>query len=143
MYLDNLNKDIKEIIFDNLLERKDIYNFLSINKNFNQIKYYINYKVIKNIFLVKNWFHKKYTNDMELLGIIIWCKQFLSTITESEREIFKYILQEKYFSTAFIEKNLHEKISVKTYKYRNNNKINIITPYNIINDCFFKVLNMI
>ena len=80
---------------------------------------------------------------MELLGIIIWCKQFLSTITESEREIFKYILQEKYFSTAFIEKNLHEKISVKTYKYRNNNKINIITPYNIINDCFFKVLNMI
>lgn len=143
MYLDNLNKDIKEIIFDNLLERKDIYNFLSINKNFNQIKYYINYKVIKNIFLVKNWFHKKYTNDMELLGIIIWCKQFLSTITESEREIFKYILQEKYFSTAFIEKNLHEKISVKTYKYRNNNKINIITPYNIINDCFFKVINMI
>lgn len=143
MYLDNLNKDIKEIIFDNLLERKDIYNFLSINKNFNEIKYYINYKVIKNIFLLKNWFDKKYTNDMELVGIIIWSKQFLSTITDSEIEVFKYILQKKYCSTVFIEKNLHEKISVKTYKYRNNNQIYSITPYNIIDNCFFKVLNMI
>ena len=54
MHLNQINYDIIEIIFNNLYDRKDIYNFLLINKHFNDLKKIFNFRLIKIIFLIQN-----------------------------------------------------------------------------------------
>ena len=67
MLLNKLNYDIIEAIFNNLHERKDVYNFLLINKYFNDFKNNFNCKIIKIILLIQNWFHSKYIKEMEII----------------------------------------------------------------------------
>ena len=67
MYLNEIYYDIIELIFNNLYDRKDIYNFLLINKHFNDFKNNFNCRIIKIIFLIQNWFHSKYIKEMEII----------------------------------------------------------------------------
>tara|TARA_Y100000389_G_scaffold106859_1_gene103821 strand:+ start:16519 stop:16935 length:417 start_codon:yes stop_codon:yes gene_type:complete len=138
MLLNELNYDVIEVIFNNLYERKDIYNFLLINKYFNNF----NFRLIKIIFLIQNWFHSKYIKEMEIIGIMLWSKQFLDTISDNDKNLLKHILYTKSDSIQ-INNNLYKQIIHKKYKYRKTNRTYTITAYNIIDICFSKVLNMI
>ncbi len=138
MLLNELNYDVIELIFNNLYERKDIYNFLLINKYFNNF----NFRLIKIIFLIQNWFHSKYIKEMEIIGIMLWSKQFLDTISDNDKNLLKHILYTKSDSIQ-INNNLYKQIIHKKYKYRKTNRTYTITAYNIIDICFSKVLNMI
>ena len=142
MYLNVINYDIIEVIFNNLYDRKDIYNFLLINKHFNDFKNNFNCRIIKIIFLIQNWFHSKYIKEMEIIGIMLWSKQFLDTISNNDKKLLRYILHNKNDS-ILINNNLYKQIIHKKYKYRKTNKTYSITAYNIIDICFSKVLNMI
>lgn len=143
MLLNELNYDVIEVIFNNLYDRKDIYNFLLINKHFNDFKNNFNCRIIKIIFLIQNWFHSKYIKEMEIIGIMLWSKQFLDTISDNDKKLLKYILHNKNDS-ILINNNLYKQIIYKKYKYRKTNRIYSITAYNIIDSiCFSKVLNMI
>jgi len=142
MHLNQINYDIIEIIFNNLYDRKDIYNFLLINKHFNDLKKIFNFRLIKIIFLIQNWFHSKYIKEMEIIGIMLWCKQFMNTINDSDKKLLKHILHNKNDS-ILINNNLYKQIIYKKYKYRKTNRTYSINAYNIIDICFSKVLNMI
>jgi len=142
MLLNKLNYDIIEAIFNNLHERKDVYNFLLINKYFNDFKNNFNCKIIKIILLIQNWFHSKYIKEMEIIGIMLCCKQFLDTINDNDKKLLKHILHNKNDS-ILINNNLHKEIIHKKYKYRKRNRSYRLTAYNIIDICFSNVLNMI
>lgn len=142
MLLNKLNYDIIEIIFNNLHERKDVYNFLLINKYFNNFKNNFNCRVIKIIFLIQNWFHSKYIKELEIIEIIIRCKEFLDTININEKKLLNHILCNKSDS-ILINNNLHKEIIHKKYKYRKRNRSYRLTAYNIIDISLSNVLNMI
>ena len=142
MYLNVINYDIIEVIFNNLYDRKDIYNFLLINKHFNDFKNNFNCRIIKIIFLIQNWFHSKYIKEMEIIGIMLWSKQFMDTINDNDKKLLKYILHNKNDS-ILINNNLYKQIIYKKYKYRKTNRTYSINAYNIIDICFSKILNMI
>jgi hypothetical protein len=146
MLLNELNYDVIETIFNNLYERKDIYNFLLINKYFNNFKNNFNSRVIKIIFLIQNWFHSKYIKEMEIIGIMLWSKQFLDTINDNDKKLLKYILDNinnVITNNETIKNNLYKQIIYKKYKYRKTNRTYNVNAYNIIDICFSKVLNMI
>lgn len=146
MLLNKLNYDVIEIIFNNLSNRKDIYNFLLINKKFNNYKNNLNCKIIKIIFLIHNWFHNKYINEMKILGLIVWSKEFLDTINDDEKKLLRYILDNinnEVINNIIIKNNLYKQIINKNYKYRKSYRIYTVNAYNIIDICFSKVLNMI
>ena len=142
MLLNKLNYDIIEALFNNLHERKDVYNFLLINKYFNDFKNNFNCRVIKIIFIIQNRFNSKYIKEMEIIEIIIWCKEFLHTINNNEKKLLNHILSNKSDS-VLINNNLHKEIIHKKYKYRKRNRSYRLTAYNIIDICFSNVLNMI
>jgi len=142
MYLNVINYDIIEVIFNNLYDRKDIYNFLLINKHFNDIKNNFNCRIIKIIFLIQNWFHSKYIKEMEIIGIMLWSKQFLDTISDNDKKLLKHILHNKN-NNILINNNLYKQIIYKKYKYRKTNRTYSVNAYNIINISFSKVLIMI
>ena len=142
MYLNEIYYDIIELIFNNLYDRKDIYNFLLINKHFNDFKNNFNCRIIKIIFLIQNWFHSKYIKEMEIIEIIIWCKEFLHTINNNEKKLLNHILSNKSDS-ILINNNLHKEIIHKKYKYRKRNRPYRLTAYNIIDICLSNILNMI
>jgi hypothetical protein len=142
MLLNKLNYDIIEAIFNNLHERKDVYNFLLINKYFNDFKNNFNCRVIKIIFIIQKWFNSKYIKEMEIIEIIIWCKEFLHTINNNEKKLLNHILSNKSDS-ILINNNLHKEIIHKKYKYRKRNRSYRLTAYNIIDICLSNVLNMI
>ncbi len=120
MLLNELNYDVIETIFNNLYERKDIYNFLLINKYFNNFKNNFNSRVIKIIFLIQNWFHSKYIKEMEIIGIMLWSKQFLDTINDNDKKLLKYILDNinnVITNNETIKNNIYKQIIYKKYKY--------------------------
>ena len=151
MLLNELNYDVIEVIFNNLYERKDIYNFLLINKNFNDFKNNFYYSTIKIIFLIQNWFHSKYIKEMEIIGIMLWSKQFLNTINDNEKKLLRYILDNinneitnnVITNNEIIKNNLYKQIIYKKYKCRKTNTTYSVNAYNIIDICFSKVLNII
>ena len=146
MLLNELNYDVIETIFNNLYERKDIYNFLLINKYFNNFKNNFNSRVIKIIFLIQNWFHSKYIKEMEIIGIMLWSKQFLDTINDNDKKLLKYILDNinnVITNNETIKNNLYKQIIYKKYKYIKTNRTYNVNAYNIIDICFSNVLNMI
>jgi len=142
MLLNKLNYDIIEAIFNNLHERKDVYNFLLINKYFNDFKNNFNCRLIKIIFLIQNWFHNKYIKEMEITRILLWCKQFMDTINNNDKNLLEHILDNKSDS-ILINNNLYKQIIYKKYKYRKTYRTYSITTYSIIDICFSKVLNTI
>lgn len=142
MYLNKINYDIIEVIFNSLYDRKDIYNFLLINKHFNDFKNNFTCRLIKIIFLIQNWFHSKYIKEMEIIGIMLWSKQFMDTINDNDKNLLRHILYNKIIS-ILINDNLHKQIIDKKYKYRKTNRTYTLTSYNIIDICFSKVLNII
>ena len=79
---------------------------------------------------------------MEIIGIMLWCKQFMNTINDSDKKLLKHILHNKNDS-ILINNNLYKQIIYKKYKYRKTNRTYSINAYNIIDICFSKVLNMI
>lgn len=84
---------------------------------------------------------------MEIIGIMLWSKQFLDTISDNDKKLLRYILHNKNDS-ILINNNLYKQIIHKKYKYRKTNRTYSITAYsitayNIIDICFSKVLNMI
>ena len=89
MYLNDINYDVIEIIFNNLYDRKDIYNFLLINKHFNNFKNNFNCRIIKIIFFIQILFHSKYIKEMEIIEIMMWSKQFMDTINDNDKKIIK------------------------------------------------------
>jgi len=146
MFLNELNYDVIEVIFNNLYERKDLYNFLLINKYFNDFENNFNCRLIKIIFLIQNWFHSKYIKEMEIIGIMLWSKQFLDTISDNDKKILRFILDNinnEITNNILINNNLYKQIFYKKYKYRKTNRTYSINAYNIIDICFSNVLNMI
>ena len=137
MLLNEINYDVIEVIFNNLYDRKDIYNFLLINKNFNDFKNNFNCRIIKIIFLIQNWFHIKYIKEIEKIGIILWSKQFMDTINDNDKKLLKHILHNKNDS-ILINNNLYKQIIHTRYKYRKTNKSYSVNAYNIISICFLK-----
>lgn len=69
-----------------------------INKYFNDFENNFNCRLIKIIFLIQNWFHSKYIKEMEIMGIMLWSKQFLDTISDNDKNLLKHIL---YTITAY------------------------------------------
>ncbi len=68
---------------------------------------------------------------MEIIGIILWCKQFMNTINDSDKKLLKHILHNKNDS-ILINNNLYKQIIYKKYKYRKTNRTYSINAYNII-----------
>lgn len=139
--IDKLNYDIFEnIIF--FLDKPDIHTVLLINKFFNSFS---NNKTISQLILlfkIQNWFHVKFFHEMELIGIVIWSKQFIDILKKKDIYTLKNIFNKNY-NANIIEENLNKIIVKKKYVYRKTNRHYFITCNSIINICFHDILKII